>query len=434
MVRARGKKQVAQIARGLVPRETRSFEVSHVGALWHLDFHVGSRRVLLPSGERVEVRLFGVIDDYSRLGCHLQWYLGPGEPTEALVHGLSQAFQKRGLPRAALMDNGSAMTSEETTEGLGRLSIVHHTILADSPEQNAKQENFWAQVEGRLMAMLEGEKELTLELLNRATLAWLEARVQPQVALGDRHDAAGAFPRRPERDAAVPVIGRSAASFPTAGAAHAASQRRNAHGRRSALRDPLALPNAAPPGGPLGELGPVERGPVRPANGRGAGDALADRQAEERGRQAAGPRRGARHGAGAGAERGRAALARVDEHVRGDRPAAGVRAALDQAPGGRRAMKNLLSPFGLKFHPFRPEVPVEALHPTPSVDAFCGRVEITVGDGGFVMVTGEPGSGKSVALRLLARRLGALRDVVVGTIDHPQSRVSDFYGPVRFSA
>jgi general secretion pathway protein A len=90
-------------------------------------------------------------------------------------------------------------------------------------------------------------------------------------------------------------------------------------------------------------------------------------------------------------------------------------------------MKNLLSPFGLKFHPFRPEVPVEALHPTPTVDAFCGRVEITVGDGGFVMVTGEPGSGKSVALRLLAQRLGALRDVVVGTIDHPQSRVSDFY-------
>jgi general secretion pathway protein A len=90
-------------------------------------------------------------------------------------------------------------------------------------------------------------------------------------------------------------------------------------------------------------------------------------------------------------------------------------------------MRNLLSPFGLKFHPFRPEIPVEALHSTPAVDTFCGRVEIAVGDGGFVMVTGEPGSGKSVALRLLAQRLGGLRDVVVGTIDHPQSRVSDFY-------
>lgn len=87
----------------------------------------------------------------------------------------------------------------------------------------------------------------------------------------------------------------------------------------------------------------------------------------------------------------------------------------------------LLSLFGLKFHPFRPEIPIEALHVTPAVDAFCNRVQFTVGDGGFIMVTGEPGSGKSVALRIMAQRLRALRDVVVGTIDHPQSRVSDFY-------
>lgn len=189
MVRSRGKKQAAQIARDLVPRETRSFEVSHVGGLWHLDFHVGSRRVLTPDGEWIEVRLFGVLDDRSRLGCHLQWYPGPGESTEALVHGLSQAFQKRGLPRALLMDNGGAMTADETTEGCGRLSIVHQTILADSPEQNAKQENFWAQVEGRLMAMLEGEKELTLELLNRATLAWLELEYNRKL-----HSEIGATP------------------------------------------------------------------------------------------------------------------------------------------------------------------------------------------------------------------------------------------------
>lgn len=87
----------------------------------------------------------------------------------------------------------------------------------------------------------------------------------------------------------------------------------------------------------------------------------------------------------------------------------------------------MLCALGLKFSPFRPDVPVEALHLTPAIDAFCGRVQMTVGDGGFVMVTGEPGSGKSVALRLLAQRLRGLRDVVVGTIDHPQSRVSDFY-------
>jgi type II secretory pathway predicted ATPase ExeA len=83
--------------------------------------------------------------------------------------------------------------------------------------------------------------------------------------------------------------------------------------------------------------------------------------------------------------------------------------------------------YGLKFQPFRPDVPIEALYTTPAVASFCARVEFTVGDGGFVMITGEPGTGKSVALRLLAERLRALRDVVVGTVDHPQSRISDFY-------
>lgn len=87
----------------------------------------------------------------------------------------------------------------------------------------------------------------------------------------------------------------------------------------------------------------------------------------------------------------------------------------------------LLTHFGLAFHPFRPGVPVEALWPAPALDVFVRRVALTLADGGFVMVTGEPGSGKSVALRLLAHRLGQMRDVQVGTLDHPQSRCSDFY-------
>lgn len=189
LVRARSKKNASQIARGLAVRETRSYEVTHVGSLWHLDFHVGSRRVLGPDGERHEVRLLGVLDDYSRVGCHLQWYAGPGESAEAVAHGLSQGLQKRRLPRGLMTDRGSAMLAAEITEGLARLGIVHHTTLAESPEQNAKMENFWAQVEGRLMAMLEGERELTLELLNRATLAWLELEYNRK-----RHSEIGTSP------------------------------------------------------------------------------------------------------------------------------------------------------------------------------------------------------------------------------------------------
>ena len=87
----------------------------------------------------------------------------------------------------------------------------------------------------------------------------------------------------------------------------------------------------------------------------------------------------------------------------------------------------LQSIYGLKFHPFRPDVPIEALFTTPPVDAFVRRVQFSIADGGFVMITGDPGTGKSVALRLLAERLRSMPDVIVGAIEHPQSRVSDFY-------
>jgi hypothetical protein len=155
-----------------VPREMRSYEVVHVHGLWHLDFHEGSRSVPTADGVLVKPKLLGILDDHSRLCCHLQWYLD--ETAEALIHGFCQALQKRGLPRALLTDNGSAMLAAETTEGLERLGITHHTTLPATPEQNGKQESFWGQIEGRLLPMLEGEPKLTLDLLNTATQAWVE--------------------------------------------------------------------------------------------------------------------------------------------------------------------------------------------------------------------------------------------------------------------
>ena len=163
----------ALLARDRLERlEVRSFEVDQVSALWHLDFHHASRKVLTRTGTWVKPMLLGVIDDRSRLVCHLQWYLD--ETAQSLIHGLAQAFMKRGLPRALMTDNGAAMLAEETVAGLARLGVVHQTTLPYSPYQNAKQESLWGRVETRLMAMLEGEAALTLELLNQASQAWVE--------------------------------------------------------------------------------------------------------------------------------------------------------------------------------------------------------------------------------------------------------------------
>ena len=87
----------------------------------------------------------------------------------------------------------------------------------------------------------------------------------------------------------------------------------------------------------------------------------------------------------------------------------------------------LLQTYGLKFHPFRPDVPIEALYTTPAVDSFLRRIELGIADGGYVMITGEPGTGKSVALRMLKKRLEAVPDLAVGILEHPQSRTMDFY-------
>ncbi len=160
-------------------REVRSYEAEYVGGLWHLDFHHGSRKILDGQGQWVRPILLAILDDRSRLVCHAQWYYQ--ETAQSLVHGLLQAFCKRGLPRALMSDNGSAMVAGETTQGLRRLSILHQTTLPYSPHQNGKQEVLWAQVEGRLLAMLEGEPDLSLSQLNTATLAWVELEYQRSV-------------------------------------------------------------------------------------------------------------------------------------------------------------------------------------------------------------------------------------------------------------
>lgn len=89
--------------------------------------------------------------------------------------------------------------------------------------------------------------------------------------------------------------------------------------------------------------------------------------------------------------------------------------------------KKLLSLFGLKWNPFSPDVPTDALLVAPRIESFCWRVENLAREGGFALVTGTPGIGKSVALRLLVERLSAMREIKIGVMARPHSGVSDFY-------
>jgi len=91
-------------------------------------------------------------------------------------------------------------------------------------------------------------------------------------------------------------------------------------------------------------------------------------------------------------------------------------------------MNELLAVYGLKWNPFTPELPIESLCVAPKIADFCWRIEhALVREGGFALIAGDPGSGKSVALRILAARLERLPDLSLGVISHPQSNLADFY-------
>jgi putative transposase len=198
-VTARDTEGARRAERRLQQREVRSFEAEYVFGLLHLDYHHCSRKILMPSGEWVRPVLLGILDDRSRLLCHAQWYLA--ETSENLVHGLCQAFAKRQLPRALMTDNGSAMVAAETVQGLARLGILHQPILPYSAYQNGKNEFWFSVVESRLMAMLEGCRDLTLAQLNEATQAWSELEYNRTV-----HSETGQSPL--QRALSGPGVGR----------------------------------------------------------------------------------------------------------------------------------------------------------------------------------------------------------------------------------
>ena len=83
--------------------------------------------------------------------------------------------------------------------------------------------------------------------------------------------------------------------------------------------------------------------------------------------------------------------------------------------------------YGLKWNPFSPDIPVEAIYMTDRIERFCWRVEELCKEGGFAMVTGDAGTGKSVVLRNLEHRLANVQDIALCPITRPQSGIGDFY-------
>lgn len=89
--------------------------------------------------------------------------------------------------------------------------------------------------------------------------------------------------------------------------------------------------------------------------------------------------------------------------------------------------KHLLAVYGLKYNPFQPDIPVDDLWSPAGVKAFCSRVALLSRSGGFALLEGETGLGKTKLLQLLDQHLNHRGEAVVGIMERPQSSLSDFY-------
>ena len=83
--------------------------------------------------------------------------------------------------------------------------------------------------------------------------------------------------------------------------------------------------------------------------------------------------------------------------------------------------------FGLKWNPFTPNIPIDGIVPNPQWEQFFWRVENLIMDGGFAMITGQSGLGKSVTLRALTDRISKIKEVQIQELSRPQSGLNDFY-------
>lgn len=151
----------------LPPRPAKAFAYGEFGQMWTADFLHGPK---VRSGNSLQkLYLLAIIDDASRYIVHASFYTTEG--VEALIHGLSIAIKRFGIPQRFYTDNGSAFRSLHLQTVAARLGFVLPHTPAYTPQGRGKIERFFRTTRDQL---LDGAEAPTLQAWNQKLSIWID--------------------------------------------------------------------------------------------------------------------------------------------------------------------------------------------------------------------------------------------------------------------
>ena len=162
------------------------FVAARCGELWQGDACHGPKLFDPGSGREVRAKIFGLLDDKSRLVPYLRASFH--ERQEDFLRVLIEAIQRRGIPGSILLDNHGSFTGGEARVACAQLGI--RLVFArpyDGPSKG-KIERFWRTLRSHVLDRLDRCKVKTLDDLNVRLMTWVasEYNQRPHAGLSGR--------------------------------------------------------------------------------------------------------------------------------------------------------------------------------------------------------------------------------------------------------
>lgn len=149
------------------------FEKAYRNAMWTGDVLHGPD-VVTEDGEICRVKVFGWIDDYSRLCVHLEGY--SDERLPALENSLEKAMSKYGRPEELFVDNALIFSSVQLDLACASLGIAKIHSTAGYPASRGKIERLFRTVRDELLCEIELLPSMPLAEFNRYLRAWVDGQ------------------------------------------------------------------------------------------------------------------------------------------------------------------------------------------------------------------------------------------------------------------